>query len=966
MKKEKSRKQFLRGRIIALSLFAVLAIVLNILINVFSGYADLYLGKGKAVITTAEGTEDWDSEYYSLDYASEMLLKEAAEDLVKKIEAEGAVLLKNNGALPLETSASNRTKITLMGRDAVDSVFGGSGSGSVDISTVVDLKEGLEKANYSINETVYSLFDSFAAYTMGRNNFGQPAKKYENPKADIVMDKPQDSTYYIGEMPVDRFTDDALASFSTYDDAAIIMFGRGGGEGGDLSQNMKGFEENYEPGQHQLELNKDEKDLLELAKKNFDKVIVLINSSAAMEMGILEDDPEIDAVLWVGSPGQTGFLAVGEILNGTVNPSGRTADIYAADFTKDPTFVNFGHFQYSNISRNNSYGDAFLVEYEEGIYMGYRYYETAAAEGFINYDEAVVYPFGFGLSYTDFHWEVTSREIGDINGSISVDVRVTNKGDRAGKEVVQLYYSAPYYKGGVEKSEVVLGDFAKTGLLGPGESETVTLSIAVEDMASYDFLQERAYVLDKGDYRIRLQTDSHNMKEGVDEIVYSVDSTIVYKDRSGRESDLVAATNLFDDVSSEISRTLSRSDFAGTFPTAPKAEDLKASDAVLAAFAPYWAGDHDDPEAEMPVTGAENGISLINMRGRDFSDPLWEPFLDQLNPEDIITIVINSAYNTGEIDNIGKPATVDLDGPAGINSFMGANIHGVAYTSAVVIASTFSTEIAFEMGEMVGNEGLFYDVHGWYAPAVNIHRSPFAGRNFEYYSEDPYLSGKIGTSVVEGTASKGVYAYVKHYALNDQEANRNANGVATWANEQSIREIYLKPFELIVKNAETTVKYISDEAGTVSEKIMPASTAIMSSFNRIGGVWAGGSVPLMQNILRDEWGFKGVVISDFNLYDHMDVNQGLAAGTDINITFESMKSMDETESATVVQQLRRTGHRLLYTVANSHAMNGIVPGATVTFTMAPWMIGLIAADILIALLLALGIFITLRKAGKLN
>lgn len=946
-----------------------MTVIINIIFRIFGGYADLYLGKGEALIEVAKGTENWESQYYSADFITEEQLQSTAGRIVQKIESEGAVLLKNNGVLPLLSSSSDRKRITLLGRCSVDSVYGGSGSGSVDISTVADLKTALEKGNYIINEMVYSLISNFASYTMGRNSFGQPAKKYENPKADIVMDKPDDSSYYIGEMPASNFTDEVIRSFQSYGDAAIIMFGRGGGEGGDLSQDMKGFDNNYIPGQHQLELNVDEMDLLKLAKDNFNNIIVLINSSAAMELGVLEDDPDIDAVLWVGSPGQTGFYAIADILNGTVNPSGRTADIYAADFTRDPTFMNFGHFQYSNISRNNSNGDAFLVQYEEGIYMGYRYYETAAAEGFIDYDKAVVYPFGFGLSYTDFSWEIVDEELGDTNGKIEIDVRVTNVGDYDGKDVVQLYFSAPYYNGEIEKAEVILGDFAKTEILAPGDSEIVTLILSVEDMSSYDYKNEKAYVLDEGDYGIRIQTDSHRMKEGIEEIVYRVGRSIVYNRNNHRESDKSHVSNQFDDISSLFTDSpeegyitnMSRSNFSETFPTAPTEADLLANEAILENFAPYYAGDHEDPEAVMPETGVDNGISLINMRGRDFNDPLWETFLDQLNPEEIIAIVMNSAYNTGEIESIGKPATVDLDGPAGVNSFMGASIHGVAYPAAVVIASTFNRDLAFEMGEMVGSEGLFLGVNGWYAPAVNTHRSPFAGRNFEYYSEDGVLSGIIGASVVAGTASKGVYSYIKHYALNDQESNRVNNGVSTWANEQAIREIYLKPFEIIIKRAKNTIRYISNDQGTITEKEIPATTALMSSFNRIGGTWAGGSIPLMQNVLRDEWGFQGVVISDFNLYKHMDVNQGLAAGTDINITFASQKSMDETDNPTVVNQLRRTAHRLLYTVANSNAMNGIVPGATVTFTMAPWLKFLILADALIALLLILGTVLTLKK-----
>lgn len=962
MKKAKNKEQFKRGMIVSLLILLGLTVLINIIFNIFSGYADLYIGKGKAVITSAKGTENWDSEYYSMDFDTEERLKVAAGKIVEELVAEGAVLLKNNGALPLTSTKGDKKNITLLGRDSVDAVYGGSGSGSVDISTVVNLKTALESANFNINSVVYNLFDTFASYTMGRNSFGQPVKKYDNPKADIVMDKPQDSTYTIGEMPVSNFTTEVKDSFDVYSDAAILMFGRGGGEGGDLSLDMKGYDDNYEIGQHQLELNKDEKDLIELAKANFDKVIVLINSSAAMELGVLENDPEIDAVLWIGAPGQTGFDAVAKILNGTINPSGRTVDIYASDFTKDPTFVNFGHFQYSNISRNNSYGDGFLVQYEEGIYTGYRYYETAAAEGFIDYDNAVVYPFGHGLSYTDFVWEVTEQDLGDTTGKIIVDVKVTNSGQYSGKDVVQLYFSAPYIEGGIEKSEVVLGDFTKTSLLAPGESQLVTLSFDVEDMASYDYINEKAYVLDSGEYSINVQTDSHNMKDGVDKITYSVDKTVVFSGKNSRGSDFETATNQFDDVSSQIT-TMSRSDFGGTFPTAPTAADLKANEDILKAFEVYFTEDNEDSEATRPVTGAKNGVSLINMRGRDFNDPLWETLLDQLTPDEIVAVVINSAYNTGEIESVGKPATVDLDGPAGINSFMGASIHGVAYPAAVVIAATYNTDLVYRMGEMLGNEGLFYNVNGWYAPAVNIHRSPFAGRNFEYYSEDPVLSGKIGIACVEGTTSKGITTYVKHFALNDQESNRNKNGVATWSNEQAMREIYLKAFEIIVKDAKNSIKYFADDKGILSTKEIGATTAIMSSFNRVGGVWAGGSVPLMQNVLRDEWGFKGSVISDFNLYKHMNVNQGLAAGTDINITFSSQKSMDDTESATAVNQLRRSAHRFLYTTVNSNAMNGIVPGSTVTFTMAPWMLYLIIFNVLMVAIL---VFKYVRFSKKLK
>lgn len=967
MKKEKGERKKGRKALVAIAIVFGFLVIVNLAAVILSDYADIYLGRGEALVEQAEGTEDWDSQYYKSDYEAERHRVKAAQALVETIEEEGIVLLKNNGSLPLDAAASGENRITLFGRDAADPIFGGAGSGSVDVSKAVDLQQGLVNAGFQINPVVYGLLEEYASYKMVMGRFGM-TREYENPRSTIKIEG--ENTYYIGEMPVDNYSDEAIRSFTDYDDAAVIVIGRPGGEGGDLARDLQGFEDNYTPGQHQLELNKDERDMIALAKENFDKVIVLLNSSNAMELGDLQDDDDVDAIVWIGSPGLTGFNAVGRILNGSVNPSGRLSDIYPRDFTQDPTFVNFGDFQYRNVSKENASGDAFFVQYEEGIYYGYRYYETAAVEGFLDYDDAVVYPFGFGLSYTDFAWELAGSEMGDVEGKISVDVKVTNTGNRfAGKEVVQLYYSPPYYEGGIEKAEVVLGAFAKTDLLEPGESQVVTLTFDVEDMASYDYKNAGAYVLEAGDYVLRLQRDSHNIDSNIDEMVYAVEETVVYGEGNSRKSDEMAAVNRFDDVSAPFIdgerregaiTNMTRSDFAGTFPTAPQGEDFMASQAVIKDFQPYDVEAHINEDAEMPVTGADNGLSLINMRGLDFDDPLWQVMLDQLDPEVMAAIVKASAFNTAAIESIGKPATLDYDGPAGLSALMG-DLSGTAFPSEVVIASSFNTDMAYQMGRMVGEEGLASGVSGWYAPGLNMHRSPFAGRNFEYYSEDPLHSGQMGAAAVSGAADKGVYSYMKHYALNDQETNRMDNGLATWANEQAIREIYLKPFEEVVKEARTTVRYIADADGSVEEREMSAATAMMSAFNRIGAVWTGGSIPLMQTVLRDEWGFTGMVISDFNLYDHMDINHGLRAGTDINISMKAAKSMKDTSSASAVQDLRRAGHRMLFTVAHSNAMNGIVPGTTVTYTMAPWAKVLIAVDIILTVFLGLLLFMVLRK-----
>ncbi|HEY0188752.1 MAG TPA: glycoside hydrolase family 3 N-terminal domain-containing protein, partial [Cellulomonas sp.] len=738
----------------------------------------------------------------------------------------------------------------------------------------------------------------------------------------------------------------------------MVYLGRPGGEGGDLSRDMTDWDDNAEPGQHQLELNKDEKDLIALAEASFDTVVVVINASTTMELGLLQDDADVDAIVLAGSPGATGFDALGQILSGEVNPSGRTADLWAADFTADPTFVNFGGFLYDDLdvsypvsalesatSNATVTSDAPFVNYAEGIYIGYRYYETAAAESYLDYAEAVVYPFGYGLSYTDFSWSVTGTQAGAVDGTVAVTVEVTNTGSTAGKDVVELYYSAPYTPGGIEKAEVVLGDFAKTDLIEPGASESVTLELAVEDMASYDHLGAEAYVLEAGDYALTLRTDSHTVAAGTEPIAYTVSSDVVYSGDDHRSTDQAEVTNQFDDVSAHFSTepaddgtilSLSRADFAGTFPTAPTGDQLLASDAVAEGFAAWDVeAEADAFEGDMPTTGADTDLSLIDLRGLAKDDPAWEELLDSLTVGDMTDMLLNGAYQTAAIGSIGKPQTTEPDGPAGFSSFINSSINGVAYPSELLIAQTWDVDLATAMGEMLGNEAMFKDINGWYAPAMNLHRSPFAGRNFEYYSEDPFLSGTMATAASDGAASKGMYTTLKHFAMNDQETNRVDNGIATWATEQTIRELYLKPFEMAVKNISMEVTYIADADGTTASTTV-GSTAVMSSFNRIGATWAGGSEALMTNVLRTEWGFEGFAITDFNLYPYMNPNQGISAGTDLTLTFQPSKSFQDTSSAKAVTDIRSATHHILFTVANSNAMNGLAPGATVSYTPPTW------------------------------
>ncbi len=936
-----SKKKYLSIWVPILSIITILVLVANIAANAFDSFLDHYLGGNPYEIITVEGAENWDTKYYKQTYATKEEATKAAEELVTKIAGEGIVMLKNNGALPLEKSET----ISLLGRYSADPVYGGSGSGTVDPSTCYDFYKGIVDAGFKINDTAYNWIKSnFANY----------------PKANIVMDDPAKSSYYIGEIPFADYSAEAQNSIS--DTTAVIVLGRGGGEGGDLSRDLlgtlnSGISEvfkpnketaNYEVGQHQLELTKEEKDLIKAAKEKCDKVVVVLNVSTSMELDpLMSGEYEVDAILQTGSIGSTGARAVGQILSGAVNPSGRTVNLWAADFTKDPTFINFGGNQYTDISGfYTQQGDkAYFVEYEEGIYVGYRYYETAHVEALagnyagFNYDAAVVFPFGYGLSYTTF--EQTLDKVVVDDGVVKATVTVKNTGKVAGKEVVQIYYTAPYTKGGLEKSAVVLANFGKTKTLDPGATETLTIEFEVYDMASYDNTKE-AYVLDAGDYVISLRGNSHDViaeetiKLGAQE----------YKQDNATGTEI---SNKFEELDAYMKANctnLSRADFAGTWPTAGQDKTAASVKVELLVFDPSKAVNPDD---KMPTLGAKNGLQLIDMRGLDYNDPQWELLLDQLTVEEMVAVINDGAYNTAEIPSISKPTTSDPDGPQGFTSLFGST-GNCAYCSEYLMAQTWNQELMYEMGVMIGEEALASGYNGWYAPAMNTHRSPFAGRNFEYYSEDGVLGGKLAAATVSGAASKGCYAYLKHFALNDQESYRTAH-LCTWATEQAVREIYLKPFELAIKDSTNELKYIADAEGTVATKTISGCTAVMSSFNFIGNTWAGGHAGLCTGILRDEWGFEGFVITDFNLYDYMNKNQGIYAGTDHMLTYSAWSGpIADTTSATAVKAMRHSIKNILYTVANSNAMNNVAPGSVFVYKLATWQIALYAVSALLMLL----------------
>ncbi len=951
-RKKMTRRGFIASGATAAGLVGV-TVAANVGTNMFKSAIDHYIGGGETTITNAPGSEDWDTAYYDRQYRGRGRATEEAKNIVIEIEGEGIVLLKNdNNALPLASGES----VSLIGRYAADPVYGGAGSGTVDPNDCVTLYDGIVNSGLAVNDTVYNwIAENYANY----------------PKANITMDNPSTASYYIGEIPWSAYSDEAKSSIAGT--TAVVVIGRGGGEGGDLSRDLvgdvnSGVSENFTPndetanyveGQHELELSKEEIDLLTAVKESCDKVIVLYNGSTPMELGpLMEGDLAVDAILSIGSLGASGAAAVGQVLTGAVNPSGRTTDIWAADFTADPTFGNFGGKQYTDVSNyyptnytgTVSNATAYFVEYREGIYYGYRFYETAAAEAEagnydFDYDSAVVFPFGYGLSYTTFEQTLDSCAVNGDN--VEVSVTVTNTGSVAGKSVVEIYYSAPYTAGGIEKSAVVLGAFGKTALLDPGASETVDLTFPVRQMASWSS-DEGGYVLDAGDYVISLRSDSHTViaEQGVtlEAETYKTD------DATGNE-----LANRFDDMTQYMNDncggTMSRADFAGTWPEA--AADKTAAECGI-TLEEYDYTQHLGDEA-MPTTGASNGVSLIDLRGKAYDDEMWDQLLDELTVDDMTTMLNDCAYNTPAIAHIGKPATSEPDGPAGFTSLTGST-GNCAYCSEFIMAQTWNTELMYRTGQMVGQEALASGYNGWYAPAMNTHRSPFAGRNFEYYSEDPLLAGKMGAAVVSGAASNGVYAMIKHYALNDQESYR-VQHLCTWATEQTAREIYLRPFELTIKESSAEMKYIADDQGTVETVEMPGCTAMMSSFNYVGTTWAGGSHALCTEVPRGEWGFTGCIITDFNLYGYMDKNWGLDGGTDLHLTYAAMTpAFQGTGEASVVARLREASHRVLYTVVNSNAMQGMAPGSTITTSPSPWQYGVWGGSaVLLAGAAALGV-----------
>ena len=703
-----------------------------------------------------------------------------ATQLCENIADEGIVLLDNDGTLPM----AKNSKLNVFGWASTNPCYGGTGSGALsDAYPTVTLLEGLKNAGFELNT---ELSDFYTSYRADRPVVGMFSQDWTLPEPEAA-----------------QYTDEMMNNAKAFSDTAMVVITRVGGEGADLPTDVSqvtydaGHSYNdFEPGDHYLQLSKTEKDMIDLVCKNFDKVIVVYNGANAMELGWVKDYSQIKSVVWCAGTGQSGFNALGSILCGDVNPSGRTIDTFVYDLTQTPTANNFGNFNYTNMDefKASSFGADTIpafVNYVEGIYVGYKFYETAAAEGLIDYDKTVVYPFGRGLSYTTF--TQTLNSVTEADGTITVDVTVTNTGSASGKEVVEVYYNPPYTNGGIEKATANLIGFAKTSELAPGASEDVTVTFQAEDMASYDTYGKGCYVLEKGDYVISINADSHTV---LDSKTYTVDSDIVYDASNKRDSDVEVADNKFSFAEGNVTY-LSRADGFANYAEATAAPaDFELPAEAKATFynnSNWNPEDFNNADDVAPTTGAKNGLKLKDMVGVDYNDAQWDTFLDQLTVADMDKLIALGGYQSAAVDSIGKVQAVDCDGPASINNNF-TQQGSIGFPSAVMIAATWNTDLAHDFGTSIGKMADDMGVSGWYAPAMNIHRSAFAGRNFEYYSEDGVLSGAMASNAIMGSQEQGVYAFMKHFALNDQETNR-CGMLCTWSNEQAIREIYLKPFE---------------------------------------------------------------------------------------------------------------------------------------------------------------------------
>lgn len=927
-----------------------LAIVLLLLGNIFYDIINIAIG-GEIAVYKDTGYP----ELYKKTTVSKNDALQKGNDVNEKLCEEGFVLLKNGEnnqpALPLAHGA----KISVFGKNSVNLVYNGSGSGGSDNKNAVKLTKSLSDADFKVNPELEKFYN---------NNSRSGAARDGNPKIEDGV-----STLSTAETPYTSYDSQVRNSYSSYNDAAIIVISRIGGEGFDLPRYTA------EAGKHYLELDANEIELVRnVTGAGFKKVIVLINSLTTMELGWVESGEygKIDAAIYIGGPGNTGINALGRILNGEVNPSGHTVDTWATDFFATPSVQNFGDYgeeNGNNYKIDGKYEKNYtFVDYAEGIYVGYRYYETRGLGNEEWYKQNVVYPFGHGLSYTSFTHTITEGKTDTLtpdekgNIKLTIKVNVHNDGAVAGKDAVQIYITAPYKsnENKIEKPHVVLAGFAKTGTIDPGKDEEVKVELDFYDVASFDYKDEnkdgkRCYQLDSGDYVIRAMSDAHTEEDSFTANLAAIHS---YEKDPVTNNDV---TVRFDDIDDQLSETLSRKDWKMPETRTNAEREFAESSAFVKSIKSL---DSHNPDADyydnLPDTKVPTTLDLLQLIHSEdykaksdlerFNDKRWDELLDSLSVNDMANMFNHGAFQTASFLSIYKNKTTDADGPYGFTNFIGdSSVYGTCtYASEIILASTWNTKLVYEMGECVGEEGLWGNVKGdhtpysgWYAPGANIHRTPFGGRNGEYFSEDGFISGAMAASEIKGASSRGVYCYIKHFVANEQETSRA--GICTWLTEQTLREIYLKPFEKAVKDGKTR--------------------ALMSSFNRIGTTWTGGDYRLLTEVLRNEWGFLGCVICDFNTDTSsyfMNPKQMIYAGGDLNLTTTEFWTGYKAKNAGDVTMLRRAAKNVLFTVSDSNSMN-----ATVDYYLPPvwvWILSGVGICAVIGLTVS-GVFV-IRKALK--
>ena len=903
----------------ALSIFTSILLVIALLGTFVINRADNTMAIVSGGTYWELENEDESAVYYEGDYATTEERIAAGKEIVYQTEAEGAALLVNdNNALPLDDG----NKISLFSSSSVNVVYGGTGSANVDASTCDNLKQAAEKSGFEINETLW--------------NFYAEGEASEYVRVESSLFSSAETT--IAEVPWDVYTDDVKASFAEYGDAAVVVLSRVGGEDDDLQYTTYNY----------LELNDVEREMLENVKalKNqgvFKKVIVLVNTSNALEMDFLQGNPYgIDAVMWIGGVGASGLNAVMDIMAGKINPSGSLVDTYCYDNFSAPAMVNFAPTMYGGWEESglSNTADTYMI-YQEGIYVGYKYYETRYEDAIMgtgntagyDYDAEVAFPFGYGLSYTSFEYSDFSAKYNAAEDVFDVTVKVTNTGDVAGKETIQIYGQSPYTQydidNGVEKAAVQLVGFEKTDILEPGKSEVVKLKVDRYDLASYDANKAQTYIFEDGTYYLTAATDAHNavnnilVAKGYD-VEGNADLTAKYvNDTFDAKTYSVSANGT--EITNQVSDTdlnyyegddsvevtyLSRNDWEGTYPT--EIIKINLTEQMIDDLQALRYDSADYETVDMPTMGAENELNLYDMIGLDYDDPKWEEILDQLTFEDMINLIGDAFHWTMPVESINAPGSRDENGPQGLTARLfpiGPKFETVALTSEDVMGATFNRELINAVGKVIGNDCVDNEVAVLYGPGSNIHRTAYSGRNFEYFSEDGYLSGEMTNAEVAGIAEYGVKVVIKHFALNDHEEERV--GISIWANEQSIREIYLKAFQDAME--------ADDTAG------------VMTSYTRWGTTWSGATEGLIDGIMRGEWGSKGIAISD-NCRNHMDAISGVMAGSTAYDDMMNGKEPDLAEyenDPVAISYMREACHYNLYVIANSMAMNGVGADTTV-------------------------------------